>query len=285
MTDLTRRQALALAGGTAIAMLTGGSQDIHASSHNNGPHKVTPDLLNAWLTLRGGEDAPAYWYSEGLIRPIKEGGAVQSRMIGLETWVTPTDLRTKTSAVSLSRKIFFFLDPEQDEIVIDASTGKPRRPSIFAYQVRRFTLINGAIDYKVESHDLRGIRQGGAGVTYTVSSTGDQLHVNYASFPRRAGPDGTLQVRSGEVYDYVDNGPAIADTPARYQMTWVGTNLDGNIANQRGHRYDSFEAIPNAWLKDMIRDKAPLWTGPPKEMAEIEALRATVPFAVPALGL
>lgn len=285
MTDLTRREELVLIGGTTIAMLTGSGQKVHANDRNSGSDKVTPDLLNAWLALRGGEDSPAYWYSEGLIRPIKAGGAVQSRMVGMETWVTPPGLRTETSAVSLSRKIFFFLDREEDKIVIDPATGKPRRPSIFAYQVRRFTLINGATDYKVESHDLRGIRQGGTGVTYTVTKTGDQLHVNYASFPRRAGPDGAMQVRSGEVYDYVDNGPAITDPPARYQMTWVGTNLDGDIANQRGHRYDSFEAIPNAWLKDMIRDKAPLWTGPPKEMAEIEALRATVPFAVPGLGL
>lgn len=281
MMHLTRRQGIALTMSAALTGLTTPKKIARAAPKA----EVTPELLHAWLSLRGGMETPAYWYSEGLIRPIKDGGAVQSRMIGMETWITPASLRTETSAVSLSRKIFFFLDPDEETIVTDTTTGKPRRPSIFVYQARRFTLINGTIDYKVESHDLRGIRQGGAGVTYTVTRKGHQLHVNYASFPRRAGPDGTMQVRSGEVYDYVDNGPEILETPARYQMTWVGTNLEGSIANQRGHRYDSFEAIPNDWLKNMIREKAPVWTGPPKDMGEIDELRATVPYQVPELGI
>lgn len=279
MKPLSRRSGLVLSASAGLFSIA--SQTARAAVDR----RVTPALLNGWLALRGGENTPAFWYSEGLIRPIKTQGAVQSRMVGVETWVTPAELRTTTSAVSLSRKIFFFLDPETNEITLDPSTGGPRRPSIFAYQVRRFTLIDGSIDYEVESHDLRGIRQGGIGVTYTVTKTGDQLHVNYASFPRRAGPDGKVGVRSGEVYDYVDNGQEISETPARYQMTWVGTNLDGDIANQRGRRYDAFNDIPNAWLKDIIREKAPLWTGPPLNMDEIEDLRETVPYPVPGLGL
>jgi len=246
---------------------------------------TTVDDFNAWISLRGGEDTPAYWYSEGLIRPIKDGGKVQSRMVGVESWITPPDLRTETSAVSLSRKIYFFLDEDRDEIVIDPATDAPRRPSIFAHQVRTFTLKEGAIDYQVESHDLRGIRQGGFGVTMSVNQRGDQVHVNYASFPRRPDETGEMQVRSGEVYDYMDNGPKHTEESARYQMTWVGTNLEGNVANQRGWRFGSFEDIPNAWLKTIVRDKAPLWMGPPADMAEIERLRNTVPFRVAGLGL
>lgn len=241
--------------------------------------------FNAWISLRGGENTPAYWYSAGLIRPIKDGGKVESRMVGLETWITPPELRTEASAVSLSRKIYFFLEEDRDEIVVDTATGAPRRPSIFVHQVRTFTLVDGAIDYKVESHDLRGIRQGGFGVTMSVNRRGDQVHVNYASFPRRPDEAGEMQVRSGEVYDYMDNGPQHTDEAARYQMTWVGTNLDGNIANQRGWRFGAFDDIPNAWLKTVIREQAPLWMEPPADMAEIERLRNTVPFPVPGLGL
>lgn len=246
---------------------------------------TTPDLFDAWIAMRGGEERPAFWYSEGLIRPIKKWGEVESRMIGMETWITPAELRTATSAVSISRKIYFFLDPGEDEIVLDAATGRPRRPSIFAYQVRRFDLVDGAIQYRVESHDLRGIRQGGFGVTYTVSRLGDQVHVNYASFPRRPDTAGELQVTSGEVYDYFDNGPSISETPKRFQMSWVGTNLEGNIANQRGWRFDAFDDIPNGWLKSIIMDKAPMWTAPPRDMAEIDNLREQVPFKVPGLNL
>ena len=204
-------------------------------------------------------------------------------MLGLETWVTPRELRTETSAVSLSRKGFFFLHPGRDELVTDRTTGQPRRPSIFAYQVRTFTLVDGRIGYRVESHDLRGIRQGGYGVTYTVNQSGDQFHVNYASFPRRAGPDGEMRVTSGEVYDYFDNGPLLTKEPERYQMSWVGTNLEGQIANLRGWRFGAFDDVPNSWLTKTIRTKAPLWMGPPTTLAEIERLRTTVPYPVPGL--
>ena len=136
-----------------------------------------------------------------------------SRMVGLETWITPPDLRTETSAVSLSRKLFLFLEPDRDELVANPSTDKPQRPSIFAYQMRKFTLVDGRINYDVESHNLRGIQQGGKGVTYTVNARDNQVHVNYASFPRQAGPDGNMRVTSGEIYDYFDNGSQITENP------------------------------------------------------------------------
>lgn len=272
MYSMSRRSCLALTAAGALSLRTGPAMSA-----------ITTEEFDAWIRLRGGEDKPAFWYSTGLIRPIKDEGAVASRMLGIETWITPAELRTTTSAVSLSRKIFFFLDPEQDEMVISRETGQPQRPSVFAYQVRTFTLQDSAILYDVESHDLRGIRQGGKGVTYTVNTHGEQMHVNYASFPRRAGPDGVMGVRSGEVYDYFDNGPEITSEPGRYQMSWVGTNLEGRIANMHGWRYGAFGDVPNAWLKSIISEKAPLWTSPPKDMAEIEALRSTVPYPVPGL--
>ncbi|MEQ8509100.1 MAG: hypothetical protein RIB43_08855 [Rhodospirillaceae bacterium] len=275
---LTRRKALVVTG----AGITAITLDAAARA---GKSITSVEDFNAWIRLRGGEGTPAYWYSEGLIRPIKDGGKVQSRMVGMETWITPPALRTETSAVSLSRKIYFFLDEDRDDIVIDPATNAPRRPSIFVHQVRTFSLSDGAIDYQVESHDLRGIRQGGTGVTMTVTQQGDQVHVNYASFPRRPDETGEMQVRSGEVYDYMDNGPQHTDESARYQMTWVGTNLEGNIANQRGWRFGAFDDIPNAWLKTVIREQAPLWMAPPSDMAEIGRLRNTVPFPVPGLGL
>ncbi len=280
MTRLSRRRYLRIAG-SSIA----GAFSYYAFSRRafaqTGP--VTPDQFNAWLALRGGERTPAYWYASGLIRPIKDNGAVASRMLGLETGVTPNELRTETSAVSLSRKIFFFLEPDRDELVANRVTGQPQRPSIFAYQVRTFTLVDGRINYRVESHDLRGIRQGGYGVTYTVNQSGDQVHVNYASFPHRAGPDGEMRVTSGEVYDHFDNGALLTKEPERYQMSWVGANLEGRIANMHGWRYATFDDVPNLWLKNTIRDKAPLWAGPPTTLAEIERLRSTVPYPVPDL--
>lgn len=274
MTALTRRTSLSLALGTALAPL----------SVSAALPKVTQAQFDHWLDMRGGLDGAAYWYSEGFIRPIADGGRPTSRMLGIESWITPKELRTPTTAVSISRKIFFFLEVDRDERTTDKETGKPSRPSIFAHQWRRFSLVDGVIKYEVESHDLRAIRLGGQGALYTVTDMGDQTHVNYGSYPVRPGPNGP-QITNGEIYDYFDHGPRIPELHLRYQMNWVAANVAGQISNMHGWRYASFDDTPNAWLKNVLRTQAPLWMAPPKDMAEIEKLRATIPYPVPGLGL
>jgi hypothetical protein len=264
---LARRDGLILAGTAAAVALAARAAP---ASENAMTAQVTPALFDAWIRLRGGEDGPAYWYSEGLVRSMLDGG-VDSRMLGVETWITPKDLRTPTRAVSLSRKVYFFLERDQDVMMLDKATGKPRRPSIFAYQVRTFTLVDGKIDYKVESHDTRGTRMGGAGAVYTVHAMGDYVHVNYAVFPKRPGAAGG----SGEIYDYFDHGPRIVEMPQRYQGTWTGGSTSGQLSNMAHWRYPTFEAVPHEWLKARIRKDGPMWMEPPKTMAEIEKLRPT----------
>ncbi|MDX2145700.1 MAG: hypothetical protein SFV19_20270 [Rhodospirillaceae bacterium] len=269
---ITRRDGLILASTAALTA----KETMSAAAASETPmttptvKSVTPALFDAWIRMRGGEDGPAYWYSEGLVRSMLDG-SVDSRMLGVETWITPKELRTPTSAVSISRKVYFFMARDQDAMMLDQATGKPRRPSIFAYQVRTFTLIDGKIDYKVESHDTRGTRMGGDGSVYTVNAMGDYVHVNYAVFPKRPGTTGG----SGEVYDYFDHGPRIAEMPQRYQGTWTGGSTSGQLSNMAHWRYPTFDAMPNEWLKARIRKDGPMWMEPPKTMAEIEKLRPT----------
>jgi hypothetical protein len=270
---ITRRDGLILAG-TAVAAASAAAFTAQATESPL-QRTVTPELFNRWIAMRGGEDGPAYWYSDGLVRNMR-GGAVESRMLGVETWITPQELRTPTKAVSISRKVYFFLEKDKDVIVTDAATGKPRRPSIFAYQVRTFELKNGAIIYGVESHDTRSTRKAADGTIYTVTSVGDQVHVNYAVFPAIAGADGSSIAR-GEVYDYFDHGPAIKEMPQRYQFTWSSGNTAGTMPNMMGWRFPTFDAVPNEWLKTHIKKNGPLWMVPPKDMAEIETLRKTLP--------
>lgn len=276
MTTTTRRSLFGLAAGAAASSAF--------AAGVSGPGKITENQFHCWLDLRGGLDGPAYWYSDGLVRPISGAGQPTSRMLGVETWVTPAELRTRTKAVSLSRKIFFLLDLDKDEIAKDAA-GKPTRPSIYIHQLRTFTLVNGTIKYEVESHNLQVVTQGGANSVYTVTEIADQAHVNYGSYPARAGADGQMRVTTGEIYDYWDNGPRVKEMPARYQMSWVAANLEGRISSMHGWRYATFDDIPNAWLKNIVKTKAPEWTAPPMTLAEIEKLRATIPYRVPGLGL
>lgn len=274
---LTRRHTFGLAAGTMVFPALAKDQPAIAA-------KITPQQFDRWLDMRGGVDGPAFWYSEGFVRPIADNGRIAARMLGAETWITPAALRTPTTAISLSRKIYFLLEKDRDVIATDKTTGKPFRPSIYAFQVRKFTLRDGAIGYEVESHDLRGSRHGGAEAVFTFTSFGDQAHVNYGSYPVRAGANGVVST-AGEIYDYVDNGAQLKDVAARYQMTWTSATLDGRIANMHGWRFAAFDDIPNAWLKSTIREKAPLWMAPPRDMAEIESIRTNTPYAVPGLGL
>ena len=264
---LTRRDGLVLAAATMAAASVPSK-----AAEKPVKHTVTPALFDAWIAMRGGEDVPGYWYSDGLVRSMT-GGTVESRMLGVETWITPKALRTPTSAVSISRKVYFFLERDKDVIVTDKATGKPRRPSIFAYQLRTFTLIDGTIDYKVESHDTRASRMGGQGSVYTVTTTGDQVHVNYAVFPAATPDSKGVSVARGEIYDYFDHGPRITEMPQRYQGTWASGNTAGSMANLMHWRYPTFGAVPNEWLKAHIRKNGPMWMAPPKDMAEIETLR------------
>ena len=270
---ISRRNGLLLAAGTLAATV---STRPSQAQGNVRPGKITTAQFDAWIALRGGDDGrPGYWYSDGLVRSMFDG-VVESRMLGVETWITPKELRTPTSAISLSRKVYFFLERDKDVAVLDKATGKPRAPSIYAYQLRTFTLIDGVIDYKVESHDTRATRVGGAGSVYTITGGSGQIHVNYAVFPTRPQTNG-VRSGGGEVYDYFDHGPAIAEMPQRYQHTWAGANTAGSLSNMIGWRYPTFDAIPNEWLKVHIRKNGPMWVAPPKDMTEIETLRKTIP--------
>jgi hypothetical protein len=280
---LSDRRQMLQGSAAAVVALVGGSA--RAESPRRTQAAITPAQFERWLALRGGLQRPAYWYSEGLVRPIGDDGRVSARMLGLETWITPAALRSPTRAVSLSRKIFFHLEPDRDAIVIDRATGRPARPSIFAFQLRTFSLQQGGLHYDVESHNLTAITRGGANSVYTFTEVGEQLHVNYSTYPLRAQPDGAVRSTSGEIYDYVDTGPRASSTPERYQMYWVGANLEGRVQNMHGWRFDAFEQIPNVWLQRTVRELAPEWMAPPATLADIETLRGRLPYRVPGLGL
>jgi hypothetical protein len=52
------------------------------------------------------------------------------------------------------------------------------------------------------------------------------------------------------------------------------------VATALSWRYSSFDAIPSARLKEFIRRQAPLWLAPPRDMAEVDALRQQQPYAL-----
>ncbi|MDX2145699.1 MAG: hypothetical protein SFV19_20265 [Rhodospirillaceae bacterium] len=242
----------------------------------------TPELFDAWVKMRtGGDGKPVYWYAEGHVMN-NVTGAVVSKMTGVDTSTVFKDPADPAKWVQLSRKIFLSLDPATGELMIDKATGNPRRPIAYPYQVKTYKLEGDEIVYTVESHDTGLVFQEPPKKNYTARKIGTVTHYNYAMFIDRVRQDGTRSQRF-EVNDFLvraDAGlpDAKLSEQERFQYTWVGTGPGPIVSSAVSWRYSSFDAMPSQILKDYIRAKAPLWLGPPKDMAEIASLKAQVPY-------
>ena len=236
----------------------------------------TPATFADWLRLRAGEGGKAvYWYAEGRVLNDRTGERL-SNMEGLDaSWIFEDKTRPGTW-VQLSRKIFIALDPKTGQLMSGAD-GKLRRPTFYPFQVRTYRLDGDEIVYNVESHDGARIFAEPEQRNFTVRRLGDVTHFNYAMFIDRVRFDGTRMQRF-EVNDFfLRRGPRLRDED-RYQYTWTGTGPGPVVATALSWRYSSFDAIPSARLKEFIRRQAPLWLAPPRDMAEVDALRQQQPY-------
>jgi hypothetical protein len=236
----------------------------------------TPEVFDAWIKMRtGGDGKPVYWYAEGHVMN-NVTGAVVSKMTGVDTSTVFKDPADPATWVQLSRKIFLSLDPATGEPMKDKD-GNPRRPIAYPYQVKTYKLEGDEIVYTVESHDTGLVFQEPPKKNYTARKIGAVTHYNYAMFIDRVRQDGTRSQRF-EVNDFVMRADAGLSEQERFQYTWVGTGPGPIVSSAISWRYSSFAAMPSQILKDYIRASAPLWLGPPKDMAEIASLRAQVPY-------
>lgn len=236
----------------------------------------TPEIFDAWVKMRtGGTGKPVYWYASGHVMNNVTGDVV-SLMEGVDTSTVLQDPAKPGTWVQLSRKIFISLDPKTGALMTDKE-GKPRRPIAYPYQVKTYTLEGDEIVYTVESHDGGLVFNEPAKKNYTATKVGNVTHYNYAMFIDRVRQDGTRSQRF-EVNDFLYRPDAGLNEQERFQYTWVGTGPGPIVSSAVSWRYSSFEAMPSQRLKDYIRTNAPLWLGPPKDMAEIASLKTQVPY-------
>ncbi len=236
----------------------------------------TPETFDSWIKMRtGGDGKPVYWYAEGHVMNNVTGQTV-SKMTGVDTSTVFQDPQEPGKWVQLSRKIFISLDPVSGEIMTDKD-GNLRRPIAYPYQVKTYRLEGDEIVYTVESHDAGLVFQEPARKNYTAHKIGNVMHYNYAMFIDRVRQDGTRSQRF-EVNDFLSRADAGLSEQERFQYTWVGTGPGPIVSSAVSWRYGAFDAMPSKILKDYIRAKAPLWLAPPKDMAEIAALKSQVPY-------
>ncbi|MCU0757582.1 MAG: hypothetical protein MUF07_00080 [Steroidobacteraceae bacterium] len=247
-----------------------------AESHAGGFDR---QAFEAWVRMRAGDDGkPVYWYATGDVMD-QATGEVRARIEGLDTSLAYRDPTRPDTWIQLSRKIFILLDPKTGKRQLGRD-GKPRPPTAYPFQVRSYRLDGDEIVYDVESHDSARVFTEPTKRNFTARRLGRLTHYNYAMFIDRVRVDGNRTQRF-EVNDFFLRADPGLQEPERYQYTWVGTGPGPTVSSVLSWRYSSFDAMPGEALKKFVREEAPLWLRPPKDMAEIEALRGQQPWRGP----
>ena len=224
----------------------------------------TQELFDAWLELRmGGGKGAVYWYSEGMVKQFPGGEAV-AKMIGFDASHVLQDPDDPSQATHLSRKIFIFLDPETGEMM-------DRPPIEYEYQLKTYQLEGDEIIYTVESRAGDRISHVAPVRNYSVKQIDDVLWFNYSVFIDR----GTGKFENSDFYMIPGEGLSEQE---RYQHSWVSYGVGPIMSQAVAWRYSAFEELPDM-IQTYVRDKAPLWMAPPKDLAEVDRLRKQVQTA------
>ena len=219
------------------------------------------ELFESWLDMRtGGGQTDVYWYSEGLVKSFPEG-TTTAKMIGFDTSQLLRDPDNPNKAVQLSRKIFYFFDPETGERM-------DREPIAYPHQVKTYELDGDDIVYTVESNNGRSVYTLGPMRNYSAKNLNGVHWFNYAVFIQR----GTGKFENSDFYVQPDDG---LPEQQRYQHAWVSYGVGPIMSNAVAWRYSSFDAMPEHITK-IVREEAPLWMKPPASLEEIAELRNAV---------
>ncbi|MEZ5486380.1 MAG: hypothetical protein R3E75_01905 [Steroidobacteraceae bacterium] len=231
-----------------------------------------------WVDMRtGGNGKPVYWFGRGNV--LDSTGTVVARVEGLDTSLGYPDPSRPDTWIQLSRKIFILLDPKTGQRQLGRD-GKPIPPTAYPFQVRSYRLEGDEIVYDVESHDSARVFAQPTLRNFSVHRIGRVTHYNYPMFIDRVRLDGQRAQRY-EVNDLLLRADPGLTEQERYQYTYVGTGPGGTVSSVVSWRYSDFDALPSETLKTFVRNEAPLWLTPPKDMAEIAALRAQQPWRGP----
>ena len=219
------------------------------------------ELFESWLEMRtGGGETNVYWYSEGLVKSFP-GGVPTAKMIGFDTSHLLRDPDNPNKAIQLSRKIFYFFDPETGERI-------DRAPIAYPHQVKTYELDGDDIIYTVESNNGSSVYTLGPMRNYSAKRIDGVHWFNYAVFIER----GTGKFENSDFYVQPDES---LSEQQRYQHAWVSYGVGPIMSSAVAWRYSSFDAMPEQITK-IVREEAPLWMEPPASMKEIAELRNAV---------
>ena len=176
----------------------------------------------------------------------------------------------------LSRKIFWFRDPESGEIMTEYE-GKPVRPIVYDCQMIDYLkdVNDGSLTYSVEAslRDLNDMPQ----MKITSHSVGpSQMMIQVPVFVDIPTMDGKGRYQAWEFYDYNVDPSFPKERPATASWCRQGAvppfNMDSNaVLKFSGYRVDEFEELPEH-MRDVVDRKYPHFRYPPKDEKEVEEL-------------
>ena len=221
-------------------------------------------LFESWLAMRtGGGETDVFWYSEGLIKSFP-AGETTARMIGFDAGRLLRDPDNPNKAVHLSRKIFYFFDPESGERL-------DREPITYPHQVKTYELHGDDIVYTVESNNGRSVYTLGPMRNFAAKDIDGVHWFNYSVFIDR----GTGKFENSDFYVQPDKSLAELQ---RYQHAWVSYGVGPIMSSAVAWRYSSFDEMPER-ITRIVREEAPLWMKPPESLQEIDEQRNAVRMA------
>lgn len=175
----------------------------------------------------------------------------------------------------LSRKVFWFRDPQTGEVITEHE-GKPVRPIVYDSQVidyHRGVGGSGDITYTVQnsSRDLKDLPK----MKITSKMIGSNMMINIPVFVDINIPN-VGRYKAWEFYDYVVDPSFPEERPPSAVWCRQGSappfNTDGNsVMRFTGYRVDTFDELPKS-MQDMVDTRYPLFRSPPEDECEVAKL-------------
>ncbi len=230
----------------------------------------TPELFKQFTTMRIGAGEPVYWYCIGEVYEYPSGKLL-AKVEGVDTAKLLKEESSDLKKVQLSRKIFFYRDPETNEIMREYN-GEKVEPIAYPYQQITYEFKNGKM--------LSGVVQGSEPRIQRIASTGNNLVRDFGSLKIFSAPLflNFSGYQAYENYDFFVSEKAAKGVP-KYQLSWVRrgslpTFFGGgdSVFQLVSYRVDKYENLPES-IRRVLEREAKMWMNPPKNLKEIEELQ------------
>ncbi|WP_448518102.1 DUF1838 family protein [Rhodoflexus sp.] len=232
------------------------------------------DIFDKFVEMRVGDGKkPVYWYCYGEVYSYPDGKLL-SRMEGIDA---ANLIRvTKDSVIQLNRKIFVYTDAQTNQVLKEYNGQKVDHIE-YPYQKITYVLQGDRVATYVEQGSGERITKMGPGYKTLARKMGDSYVFTSPVFLDWDTPRGKYEAYENYDFYYF---PKETKLEHRFQLSWVrygdlppffGQGKKG-IIQLVCYRIDDFEKIPEP-IRSHIRNEAPLWLNPPRDLTEIAQLQ------------